>query len=126
MAGKIFTKEEADKLFGPVIKSVNIDIIIFNSLLDKTIERIMFAILNGELYILGDTRDVLYPVKRTVPKEDVFAWASKSVVLELLKNTTADSLALGDLAVEIREDHTTVTYGNYTLQEMMLCPPLCE
>lgn len=120
MAGKIFKKEEADQLFGKIIESVDIDIVTFNSLLDKTTKAVMFAILNGELCLLGDNREILTPVKNQVTQDQVIKWADKSAVLELLKNGNADFIT-----VETRENHTTVTYGDCTMEDLYPCPPYC-
>jgi hypothetical protein len=120
MAGKIFTKEEADSLFGKVIESVAMDVEKFNSIMAVTEKNIMFRIIDGELFILGDDRKVLYPADRSVDSKDVFRRASKSVVAELLEKSSA-----ADVIVERREEHTTVTYGDNTVEYMSDCPPYC-
>lgn len=120
MAGKIYTKEEADKLFGKVIEYVAIDVEKFNSIMAMTETNIMFRVVNETLFILGDDRKVLYPIGSSVTKEEVFHRASKSVVTELLSQSKDTQVI-----VEKREEYTTVTYGNYTLEELLGCPPDC-
>jgi hypothetical protein len=120
MAGKIYTKEEADKLFGKVIESVAMDVEKFNSIMAMTETNIMFRVVSEALFILGDDRKVLYPIGSSVTKEEVFHRASKSVVTELL-GLSKDTQVI----VERREEHTSVTYGNNTMQYMLECPPNC-
>lgn len=120
MAGKIYTKEEADKLFGKVIESVAVDIEKFNSIMAMTETNIMFRVMNETLFILGDDRKVLYPAGSSVTKEEVFHRAGKPVIEELLSQCKN-----AQVIVERREDCTTLTYGNNTVEEMVLCPPYC-
>lgn len=120
MAGIIHTKEEADRLFGKVIESVAVDIEKFNSIMAMTETNIMFRVVNETLFILGDDRKVLYPAGSSVTKEEVFHRASKLVVAELF-SLSQDT----QVVVEKRENCTTLTYGNNTVEEMVLCPPYC-
>lgn len=120
MAGKIFTKEEADKLFGNVLKSASVNIEEFNTLMKNTEKNLMFKIYDNKLYILGDGRQVLYPAGSSVDKDSVFIRYSKPLVEELLNKSNS-----AQVIIELRTNHTTVTYGNYTLEEGLECPPFC-
>ena len=120
MAGKIFAKEEADKLFGPVLYSVAMGINEFNSLMAMTEKHVMFRVENGKLFILGDGRKVLFPKGASVTSEEVFSWADKSMVAELL-NLCKEN----EVFVENREIVLSVTYGSNTLEQTILCPPFC-
>lgn len=120
MAGKLFPKAEADKLFGPVLVTVKMDISQFKAILSQTKDNIMFRIVDGKLFILGDDRKPLYPAGAAIAPEDVYGRASVSIVNELL--------ALGndaELAVESRQSVTTATYGDNTIEELSNCPPFC-
>jgi len=118
--GKIFSKEEADKLFGDVIESTSMSLCDFISNINQTQNYVMFKENNGELIILGDGRKVLYPVGKKVEPEEVFALFSKSIVVELLCLSSGDKIT-----VEKRKEHLTVTYGLNTLEFAEWCPPNC-
>ena len=119
--GKIYGKEEANALFGNVIDSTSISLCDLISAINQTQNYVMFQIINGELIILGDGREVLYPVDKIVDPKEVFALFSKSKVVELL------SLSSGNLVtVEKRQSHLTVTFGLNTLEEGWPCPPMCN
>jgi len=118
--GKIFSKAEADSLFGKVIESVSISYCDLSSLLSKTEKCVMFQINSGELTILGDGRNVLYPTGKSVNADEVFALFSKSIAVELISSDCGNTVT-----VERRQDHITVTFGFNTLEESSLCPPIC-
>lgn len=118
--GKIFSKEEANNLFGNVIESVSINKSDLISVLNQTQNYIMFQLNGGELIILGDGRNVLSPIGKIVSSNEVFALFSKSKVAELV------NLGSGyTVIVEKRLNHLTMTFGLFTLEESMWCPPFC-
>jgi hypothetical protein len=120
-AGKIFTREEANKLFGGVIESVKISPAELKSIIAKTDKYVMFRVVNGETTILGDGRKAIYPgADAAVGKIDVYHYYSKSVVLELLSKGNGDMVYL-----ENRKNVFSVTYGTNTMEEGILCPPIC-
>lgn len=118
--GKVFSREDANNLFGKVIESVSINQSDLISVLNQSQNYIMFQINNGELIILGDGRKVLYPVGKDVNSNNVFALFSKSKVMELLSSRSGNTIA-----IEKRQNHLTVTFGLLTLEESILCPPFC-
>ena len=118
--GKIFSKMEADSLFGNVIDSISINQSELNSLLNKTENYIMFQINKGKLIILGDGRNVLYPVGKNVNSDEVFALFSKSKVVELLNSGKGTILIF-----EKRRSHLTITFDLVTLEFSEWCPPNC-
>ena len=118
--GKIFSKMEADSLFGNVIDSISINQSELNSLLNKTENYIMFQINKGKLIILGDGRNVLYPVGKNVNSDEVFALFSKSKVVELLNSGKGTILIF-----EKRRSHLTITFDLVTLEFSVWCPPFC-
>lgn len=121
IAGKIFTKDEADKLFGGVVESVKISPAEFKSIISKTEKYVMFKVVNSEATILGDGRKAIYPnADAAVGKMDVYHYYSKSVVLELLSKGKGDMVYL-----ENRKEVFSVTYGTNTMEMGILCPPLC-
>ncbi|MCB9211018.1 MAG: hypothetical protein H6610_08640 [Ignavibacteriales bacterium] len=119
--GKIFSKTEADKLFGVVYKSQNIKKDVLISALQNTSKVVMFKLENNFLTILGDEREVLFSSGSFTDKNQVFRLFSKSKVEELLR--------LGNdvnCFVEDRERVLTVTNGDYTLEVSVPCPPTCN
>ncbi len=118
--GKIYSREEANNLFGNVIDSTSISLCDLISAINQTQNYVMFQIINGELIILGDGRKVLYPVGKIVDPKEVFALFSKSKVIELLCLSSGNTVA-----VEKRQNHLTVTFGLNTLEFGEPCPPIC-
>ena len=119
--GKIFSKNEADKLFGVVYKSQNIKKDVLISALQNTSKVVMFKLENNFLTILGDEREVLFSSGSFTDKNQVFRLFSKNKVEELLRLGNDDNCF-----VEDRERVLTVTNGDYTLEVSVPCPPTCN
>lgn len=119
--GKIVTKAEADKLFGPVLKSVTFSVNEVRQLVSSTNNSVMFNIKDGNLFILNDNRRVLFPAGASVLANETFHRYSKSKVIELL------DLAQGsEILFEVRANVFCITGGAYTLEYGVLCPPICD
>ena len=127
MYGKIISKEEADKQFGPVIESVAISVGDLTALIKQTDKSVMFKIINGELHILGDGRKVLRPAGRSVKSDVEFHHYSKEIVLEIINGPANSALGAAEttLTVERRAETLTVTNGANTLEFAAMCPPFC-
>jgi hypothetical protein len=119
--GRIYSKTEANILFGTVIESVQMNVDQFKSIIQQTNTDVMVRVLNGELTILGDGRNVLYPAGKNVGPNEVFRLYSKSRVNELLGLSHENAFS-----VERRSDTTTITFGSNTLEEALPCPPYCR
>lgn len=119
--GKIYSKNEADSLFGKVIESVQIKADQFESIIQQSNIYVMIRVLNGELTVLGDGRNILYPAALSVEPGDVFLLYSKSKVEELLGLSSGSAIN-----IERRLGTTTITSGIYTLEEGWPCPPYCR
>ena len=124
--GKVFTAEEADKIFGPVLFSEDIPQSTLSQLLSKTGKTIMFGIINQKLIILNNKRNLLYPEKAEYKDTDVFTGYSVSILRELLSNSRLNKLSEDDVSVEQRREVLSVTYGTNTLETGTKCPPMCE
>ena len=118
--GKIFTKSEAEQLFGKVIFSTEIPQEIVVDVLNKTEKNIMFGIVNQNAIVLDNNRKLLYPAKAEFKDTDVFTVYSVSVLKELLSKGK-----LININVEQRKEVLSVSYDNYTLETGVLCPPIC-
>lgn len=124
--GKVFTSDEADNLFGPVLFSEDIPQSNLSQLLSKTEKTIMFGIINKQLIILDSKRNLLYPEKAEYKDTDVFTAYSVSVLRELLSNSRLNKGNEEGVSVEQRIEVLSVTYGTNTLETGAKCPPMCE
>ena len=118
--GKIFTKAEADDLFGKVIFSTEIPQEIVAGVINKTEKYIMFGIVNQNAIVLDNNRKLLYPAKAEYKDTDVFTVYSVSVLKELLSK--GKSL---NINVEQRKEVLSVSFDGYTLELGSWCPPIC-
>lgn len=118
--GKILSKVDADKLFGPVEISKEISSDQINLYTLQTIDKIMFKIINNEIYILDNKRNVLFPIGTTINSTDVFSVYSVSIVQKLLSDGGSPFSY-----VEKRNSVLTITNGDFTLEYAGYCPPLC-
>jgi len=119
--GQIFSKSQADQMYGKVLESEPISTSLLNQLMTQTTNYLMFKIISGTVYVLGDNRVVLQPPNQQVGDGVVFTLFSISVIKDLLTDG-GDS----DTAVEQREEVLTLTNGNYTLNTGTSCPPNCD
>lgn len=118
VVGKIIAKDEANRLFGNVSQSVSFSTDQLISLLPEIENYVMFQNINGNIYILGDKRKVLFPANGSVEDHQVFHLLSKSLLLELF--------ALGKSPatfIEKRGGVLTITNGDSTLEYTYPCPP---
>lgn len=121
VVGQIFTKEEANKKYGTVVESVSFPVRSLQVVLDKADKYVMFNIIDKQLYILDENRTALYPSGSTVDDKQVFYYFSKSIVEGLINFTEKQN----NLDIELRKDVLSITYGEFTLELQMLCPPYC-
>ena len=118
--GKILSKEEADKLFGPVLVSKEIPSSTLKELVSKSVEVIMFNIVDDDVYILGDDRKVLLPAGLNIKSTDKYHVFSTLIVQELLSRGSNPTTY-----IEQREKVLTISNGNITLEYSWICPPIC-
>lgn len=119
--GKIFSKSEANTLFGAVIESKDISVSELKTLVGLTNKYVMFSIKNGAVAIKGDDEKLIYNSGIALSERDVFKKYSKSMVLDLLFLSTS-----GIIAVENRGKVITLTTGEVTLELSLDCPPYCN
>ncbi len=119
--GKLFTKTEANTLYGPVLKSVTINTSALSALLSRTPKFVLFNIINGQLYILNSNRSLLSGPSTALSASQQMRVASTSVFNQLIQKGGASTTT-----VELRGNGVlTVTNGNDTLEETTSCPPYC-
>lgn len=119
--GKLYTKEDANRLYGEVLEPVEIPAFFMEAVLKNTNDVVMFKIIKGKLVILGDDRKSLLSSDQLVSESDPFYTFSKDKVLELLKSGNSKTVV-----VEQRSIKLTITNGAVTLQEAIICPPFCR
>jgi hypothetical protein len=102
----MYTKSDADKIYGPVLSSVQISSGLLNSLSNSTTNYIMFRINSGNLIILGDQRKPLYPTGVVVSPTDEMRMLSVSLVQKLIKDGNDSSTK-----IEIRNNNILTMSG---------------
>lgn len=121
--GKIFTKTEADQMFGPVVRKFDLNVNALQALLDKAGEYIMFNYDTDDLYVLDGKKKLIFnygQMKNNFPTE-IFRVFSVSVVRDLLSRGNEDKVH-----VEKRQDVITVSYSESTMDMSAGCPPNCN
>ncbi len=118
--GKILSKENADQLFGPVLvlKEIPTETLVMYT--NQSVNVIMFKLMNNELYILDNDRNVMLPFGATINSTEIFSMYSVVIVQQLLSDGNSPFTT-----VEKRKDVLTITNGEFTLEYSILCPPLC-
>ncbi len=119
--GKIFTKDEANKLFGTVKYSIQIDQAKLSGLVSKANQKIMFAIVNKKLFVRDNKKEIFYSEGNEDLTNVIFHVYSTSIVNELLSKENNDVIY-----IEQRDSVLTITSGNYTLEKSDGCPPVCD
>lgn len=126
--GKIYTPEEANKLFGNVIYSVDINSNTLSELLKKTDKSIMFGLIDRQLIILDNNRNIIFPEKAEFKETDVFTVYSTQVVMDLLSGKALNKQTDGEadsVSIEQRREVLSVSTDTNTLENGTKCPPFC-
>ncbi|MBU2444505.1 MAG: hypothetical protein KJ666_02885 [Bacteroidetes bacterium] len=118
--GVIYSKAEADQLYGPVLISKSIDTKILSNVLQKITSYVMFGFKNNNFVITNEYRQVILSNGISITDNDVLSFYSKSKVQELL-NLGKDNTTF----IEQRSEKLTITNGAYTLEFSVMCPPTC-
>ncbi len=119
--GKIFSKSEANTLFGPVLQSKTMSISELNSIISQTNNYVMFLINNGEVAIKGDGGNIIYNSGISILPNHVFMKYSKSILNELLLISTT-----GEVYIERRNSVISISNVSNTLEMGQPCPPFCD
>lgn len=119
--GKLFTKVQADQMYGPVLKSVTINTSTLQALLAKSPKYIMFNIINGQLVIASHQRAVLSGQMATLNTNQPMKVFSTSVVNQLIQQG-----GYFTTTIELRTNNAlTITNGTTTDGGGEICPPFC-
>jgi len=145
VAGQVFTKAEADQLFGPVLKSVTVSVADLNKILDKCNGYVMLDVdmsnAKPQPIATDENRKPVNGYTKEVKADRVMHKYSKSKVQELLtksgmstssnspllkSSATANSTASTTVTLEVRSNVFSVSTAAYTLEMGIICPPFCD
>ncbi len=118
--GEIISKDDANQIFGTVQQYTEISSENLQQSLERSSGVVMFSILNGELFILDNKRNVIIPGGAIINSSEVFSVFSVEIVNKLLIVGNSPTTY-----VEKRTDVLTMTNGDHTLEYSVLCPPVC-
>lgn len=119
--GVIYSKSEADQKFGPVLNSIEMDVVQLKTLLNKSGNYLLFKINEGNLYILSADRKPLFPADFSVQPEEVYKIVSVSKIQALINQGHNQQIFF-----EARKNVYSLTNGDFTLEEISDCPPFCN
>jgi len=119
--GIIYSKQEADFIYGPVLNFNEIQSILLQKYCSNTDGELMFRIQDNTLIILNSSRDQLYPGGFQVSPSDVFRVFSVGLIQQIISNGNSSTTM-----VELRANEIiSLTNGEYTLEYGGECPPYC-
>ncbi len=143
--GQVYSKVEADQLFGPVLKSITVPVSDLNKILSQCDKYVMFDVdissAKAQAIATDEARRPLNGYAKTIKPERIMHKYSKSKVQELLtksglstsstapmlKSTEANgSTQSTTVTFEIRSNVFTVSTAAYTLEMALGCPPMCD
>ena len=125
VVGKFYTKQEANITFGKVKTSISIKISDLTKALESVKDYVLFTIKNNQVIVRDQKRNSTGYENVKISKNEMLYIFSKSLVLQLLQNSTADALNGGAVLVELRDGVLSLTNGETTLEMSMFCPPIC-
>jgi hypothetical protein len=121
IVGKIYSKDEADSLYGSPLNSVKISVPELKTCMGKSLNSLMFRYEEGQFYIADNNRKVLNKDVAFSPAV-VFTRFSISVIEDLIMKGNGDTAVM-----ELRpNDVVTITINAFTMENGTMCPPLCN
>jgi hypothetical protein len=119
--GIIYSKQEADIIYGPVLKCNEIQSILLQKYFSSSDGHLMFRLQDNTLIILNSSREQLYPGEYPVSPSDVFRVFDVELINQII--TDGNSPVTN---VELRANEIiSLTNGEYTLEYGGECPPYC-
>lgn len=127
--GEIFTRAEADKLYGPALESVKFKLSEFKNIIAKTEGYIMFKYEPGKLYIFDSKRNLIYsnagdPKFGPLEVLKIYSMSVVSKLIETAENGAAPD-AEPEVEVEKRDKVVTTSTSSETMEVAGDCPPDC-
>ncbi len=119
--GKIFTNQQADNLFGPVLTSVPVSKITFQSFLTQTNNYIMFKVVDNGAIVLDNNRNIISPPAYiNISPNEEFTVYKVAVVNELLSKGNENTVY-----IQQRANVLSISTGGFTMEVGAQCPPYC-
>ena len=118
--GEIFTVNQANELFGPVISSVEVNCDELKNMMSLTKDVLLFLIKENKVEFANKERASL--------SDSSYIYDSKIVLKIVSLNVLRDLLVKGGCGTcffEIRNNVVSITNGVYTLEKTGDCPPFC-
>jgi len=122
--GKLFKKAEADSIFGKVYFSQTMDSKLIKKILDDSTNVMMFRVTKDSLIVMDIHRKPLHPSSYKPRGDEPYYLYSKDMLKKLFdqydeinEETTATA--------QMRGSTVTITAGSLTLENSMVCPPVC-
>ena len=134
VVGKLFSKGEADKLFGKVIGSITISVADLEDALAKGKDYILITVKDNQVVIRDEERKFLSKERVIMDKKEPLYIYSKHMIKNILRTPkkqtnlnqmSAMSAAEDVVTVEVRQEVISLTYNETTLELSMVCPPMC-
>ncbi|HEX2982082.1 MAG TPA: hypothetical protein VHO28_00920 [Ignavibacteriales bacterium] len=122
-AGVIFTKEEADSLFGSVLSSFEMSSKELSSYLSKTDSYMLFhydPAKSKTPFIFDNSKSVMNMTAMKIEMPEELKVYSVSQIKELMEKGGQETTR-----IEQREGVISITNGEYTLEMSLDCPPFC-
>jgi len=117
--GKIFTKQQANELYGPVLTSVQISKEELRAAVAKAKKYVLFAIKDSKAFIMDERKVSLTGDLSFLSYNEKANVLSKSVVERFLSSSS------NTVTLEQRETVFTVSSSESTTESSLPCPPLC-
>lgn len=129
LVGKIFSKNEADILFGKVKTSLTISVDELNAAIDKGKDYILLTVKDNQIVIRDEKKAYLSNERVNLGQDEPLYIYSKSMIKKLLiAKKSSLSLAkstAASVSVELRPGVLTLSYSDATLEMSADCPPFC-
>lgn len=141
--GKLFKKDEANKLFGNPKTTLEISPKLLKVALLKANDYILFTVKNGKVILADEKKHALTENNVKLDRYEQSYIFSKSKVIEFLNAAFGNgsvqsaasmkdkavevlsSAATSPIYVELRESTLTLTAADATLEFSTVCPPVC-
>ncbi|MBI3124980.1 MAG: hypothetical protein HYZ10_11310 [Ignavibacteriales bacterium] len=120
LVGKIFDKKEANVLFGDVKSSTELKPNVLKLALLSAKDYVLITVRNGRISLANEKKQVL--------AGDIQAIGTTETVYVISKDKMAEFVSLigsAPIVVEERSGTITITATDYTLEQLLSCPPIC-
>ncbi len=118
--GKIFDKKEANILFGDVKSSFELKPNVLKLALLNAKDYVFIAVRNGRISFVNEKKQVLAGDLQPISATETVYVISKDKMAEFVS-----LIGSAPIVVEERSGTITITATDYTLEQLLSCPPIC-